>query len=38
MSYLSDKETLNPVVPDNWEILPRQWVENARENDLKYFN
>lgn len=38
MLYLSEMDTLQPETMSNWDILPGEWIEIARENDLTYFN
>jgi 2',3'-cyclic-nucleotide 2'-phosphodiesterase/3'-nucleotidase len=38
MRHLSDLDTVHAAPMNNWDILPADWAENAREKDLKYFN
>ena len=38
MQHLSFLDTVHAEPMKNWDILPHDWVEKAREMDLKYFN
>jgi hypothetical protein len=38
MQHLFQMDTVQITAIPSWEIVPRDWVENAKEKDLKYFN